>query len=339
MPAPRPRLLAQIRAALRVRHYSLRTEQAYVGWVRRFVRYHGMRHPGELDAADVSRFLTDLAGRGRVSASTQNQALSALLFLYRDIIGRDLGWLSGVVRAKRPKRLPTVLTRAEVRDVLAAMHGTHRLMGQLLYGSGLRLLECVQLRVKDVDFSLHQIVVRSGKGSRDRITILPESVVPALAAHLAKVRLMRERDLGAGAGATTLPDALARKYPAAATEWAWQYVFPATRLVWDPGLDGWRRHHVHETVLQRAVKQAVRTLALPKRVSCHTFRHSFATHLIEDGYDIRTVQELLGHRDVSTTMIYTHVLLKGGRGVRSPADTPLPAFSFSAAKDMVQPEE
>jgi integron integrase len=319
-PTLRPKLLPQIRSALRVRHYSPRTEETYVAWVRRFVKFHGTRHPADLEAGDVARFLSHLADARHVSAATQNQALAALLFLYRDVLGRDFGWLTDVVRAKRARRLPVVLTRDEVRRVLDRMAGATRLMAQLLYGSGLRLSECTSLRVKDVDLERRQLTVRAGKGNRDRITVLPDLAAAALAPHLERGRALHQRDLGAGAGRTTLPDALARKYPAAEGEWAWQYVFPSRQLVWDARESVWRRHHVDETVLQRAVKAAVRQAQLSKRVSCHTFRHSFATHLIEDGYDIRTVQELLGHRDVNTTMIYTHVLNRGGRGVRSPAD-------------------
>ena len=319
-PALRPKLLPQVRSALRVRHYSPRTEETYIAWVRRYVKFHGTRHPADLDAADVSRFLSHLADAGKVSAATQNQALAALLFLYRDVLGRDFGWLTNVVRAKRARRLPVVLTREEVRRVLDRMSGARRLMAQLLYGSGLRLNECTSLRVKDVDLERRQLTVRAGKGNRDRITVLPDLAAAALVQHLERGRALHQRDLAAGAGRTTLPDALARKFPAAEGEWAWQYVFPSHRLVWDVRESVWRRHHLDETVLQRAVKAAARAAQLSKRVSCHTFRHSFATHLIEDGYDIRTVQELLGHRDVNTTMIYTHVLNRGGRGVRSPAD-------------------
>jgi integron integrase len=316
----KPRLLDQVRLAVRVRHFSLRTEEAYVAWIRRFIHFHGTRHPAELEAGDVARYLSHLASQGRVGASTQNQALSALLFLYRDVLGRDFGWLSGVVRAKRPKRLPVVLTRTEVRAIFDRLDGTRLLMAELLYGSGLRLLECLQLRVKDADFDGRQLTVRGGKGGRDRITLFPDAVSGRLAEHLALVKAAHERDVKAGAGRVALPEALERKYPRAGLEWAWQYVFPATRLYWNPRQSIWMRHHLHESVLQRAVKQAVADAGVSKRVSCHTFRHSFATHLLEDGYDIRTVQELLGHRDVNTTMIYTHVLNRGGRGVRSPID-------------------
>ncbi len=321
LPGPsRPRLVVQIRQAIRVRHYSRRTEEAYVAWVRRYVRFHGMRHPAELDAGDVARFLTNLADRGRVSASTQNQALSALLFLYRDVLGRDFGWLTTVVRAKRPKRLPTVLTREEVAETLRRLPGTRRLMGELLYGSGLRLLECMQLRVKDADFGGRQLMVRGGKGGRDRVTLLPGVVAGPLRAHLEGVAAQHARDLASGAGRAPLPEALERKYPGAGLEWGWQYVFPATRLRWDRLRKEWTRHHLHESVLQRAVYQAAREAGIAKRVSCHSFRHSFATHLLEDGYDIRTVQELLGHKDVSTAMIYTHVLNRGPKAVQSPVD-------------------
>jgi integron integrase len=316
----KPRLLDQVRQAVRVRHFSIRTEEAYVAWIRRFIRFHGTRHPAELEAGDVARYLSHLASQGRVGASTQNQALSALLFLYRDVLGRDFGWLSGVVRAKRPKRLPVVLTRTEVRAIFDRLTGTRLLMAELLYGSGLRLLECLQLRVKDADFDGRQLTVRGGKGGRDRITLFPDAVSSRLAEHLALVKATHDRDLKVGAGRVALPEALERKYPRAGLEWAWQYVFPATRLYWNPRESIWMRHHLHESVLQRAVKQAVADAGVAKRVSCHTFRHSFATHLLEDGYDIRTVQELLGHRDVNTTMIYTHVLNRGGRGVRSPMD-------------------
>ena len=315
----RPRLLPTLRSALRVRHYSKRTEDAYVSWVRRYVDFTGKRHPADAGRSEVSRFLTDLAERGRVSASTQNQALSALLFLYRDVLGRDIGWLSDVVRAKRPHRLPVVLTRDEVRLVFGHLRGTRRLMAGLLYGSGLRLLECVTLRVKDVDVERREIVVRAAKGNRDRRTILPERIAIDLGPHHELLRRLHERDLAAGRR-VPLPDALARKYPNAGSEWGWQYLFPAARRVANPRDGIAMRYHVHESVLQRAVKEAARRSGLAKRVTCHTFRHSFATHLLENGYDIRTVQELLGHRDVNTTMIYTHVLNRGGRGVRSPAD-------------------
>src|SRR5437016_9247069 len=317
--ARKPRLLDRVREALRLRHYSRRTERAYLGWIRRYIVFHAKRHPAEMGAAEVSRFLSSLAVEGRVSASTQNQALAALLFLYGPVLGVELPWLDGLVRAVRPERLPVVLSRDEGRAVLLA-RGTSRLMAVLLYGAGLRLLECARLRVKDLDFAANQIVVRSGKGNRDRVTILPAIVRPALERQLARVRAQHERDLRAGAGWVELPHALARKYPNAGREWAWQWVFPATRIYVDQETGQRRRHHLHESVLQRAVKDAARRAGIAKRATCHTFRHSFATHLLEDNHDIRTVQELLGHRDVSTTMIYTHVLNRGPGGVRSPAD-------------------
>jgi integron integrase len=320
-PADRPpRLLDQLRHALRLRHYSRRTEEAYVLWVRRFIVFHGKRHPRELGAAEVERFLTHLATRDNVAASTQNQALSALLFLYKEVLGTELPWMDSIVRAKRPARLPVVLTRSEVRAVLERVDGTSRLAAALLYGSGLRLLECCRLRVKDVDFGRNEIVVRAGKGDRDRRTMLPGAIREDLRLHLESVRRTWQRDLEDGAGWVELPHALGRKYPNAGSEWPWQWVFPATRHYVDRETGQRRRHHLHETVIQRAVREASLASGLTKPVSPHVFRHSFATHLIEDGYDIRTVQELLGHRDVSTTMIYTHVLNRGGRGVTSPFD-------------------
>jgi len=317
---PKPRLLDRVRAAARTRHYSRRTEKAYVAWTRRYVLFHGKRHPLEMGGPEVAKFLTFLAVDGHVSASTQNQALSALLFLYREVLGRDLPWLDDVVRAKRTVRLPVVLTRDEVRAVIRELRGTHRLVATLLYGAGLRLLEGVRLRVKDIDFARNQIIVRTGKGDKDRATPLPAVAVPALAAHLQVIRRLHERDLRRGAGWVELPWALARKYPNAAREWTWQWVFPATRFYVDGETGQRRRHHLHESVLQRAVKEAVRSAGIPKPATCHTLRHSFATHLLEAGRDIRTVQELLGHRDLSTTQIYTHVLNQGPAGVRSPAD-------------------
>lgn len=320
-PGPRPpRLLDRVRDAVRARHYSRRTEKAYVAWIRRFILFHGKRHPFEMGAAEVTRYLSSLAVQENVAASTQNQALAALLFLYRQVLALDLPWLDDVVRAKRPVKLPVVLTHDEVRAVIRQLHGAPRLMAILLYGSGLRLLECARLRVKDVDFGRNQITVRAGKGEKDRVTALPASVCADLIRHLEIVRNQHDADLRHGAGWVELPWALARKYPNAGREWPWQWVFPATRLYVDRDTGQRRRHHLHESVLQRAVKDAVRAAGIPKRATCHTLRHSFATHLLEDGHDIRTVQELLGHRDVSTTMIYTHVLNRGPAGVRSPAD-------------------
>jgi integron integrase len=317
----RPKILDRVRAAIRARHYSRRTEKAYVAWIRRFILDSGKRHPAELGAVEVTAFLTSLAVDGRVSPSTQNQALSALLFLYREVLEIDLPWLNDVVRAKRPLHLPVVLSRAEVRAALDRMTGVPALMTGLLYGSGLRLLECCRLRVQDVDFHRHEIVVRSGKGARDRRTMLPASIETGLADQLDLAHAQHARDVQSGAGWVELPHALARKYPNAGREWSWQWVFPATRHYHDIETGQDRRHHLHESVLQRAFHLAVRDARINKHATPHTLRHSFATHLLEDGHDIRTVQELLGHRDVATTMIYTHVLQRpGGLGIRSPFD-------------------
>jgi integron integrase len=315
-----PRLLDQVRAQLRLRHYSTRTEAAYVQWIRRYILFHGKQHPLTLGTRHVAVFLTHLATRGEVSASTQNQALNALIFLYSQVLGRDLEALGGFVRAHKPRRLPVVLTPAEVRAVLEQLRGSSRLVASLLYGSGLRLLECLELRVKDVDFEQREIRLRQGKGRKDRVTPLPEACVPTLRDHLGRVRALFELDVREGYGGVLLPDALARKYPKAAREWGWQWLFPAGRRYRDAAAGVERRHHVHETAIQRAVKRAVAAARLAKPAGCHTLRHSFATHLLASGYDIRTVQELLGHRDVKTTMVYTHVLNRGGRGVRSPLD-------------------
>jgi integron integrase len=317
----RPRLLQQVRSAIRARHYSRATERAYVHWVRRLVRFHGMRHPDELGPADITAFLTDLAERGRVSESTQTQALSGILFLYRSVLRRDFGWLDGLVRARAPERLPVVLTRDEVGRVLDEMDGTSRLAAELLYGSGLRLMECLTLRVKDVEFEKGQLTVRRGKGAKDRVTMLPRVVQPAMRSHLEEVKRQYRDDVAEGV-AVPLPDALERKGPGAATSWLWWWVFPAGRRYVPEGRAHARqwRMYLHPSVIQRAVTTAGRAARLTHRVTCHTFRHSFATHLLEDGYDIRTVQELLGHRSVTTTMIYTHVLNRGGLGVRSPLD-------------------
>jgi integron integrase len=317
----RPRLLQMVRAALRARHYSRSTEMAYVSWVKRLVRFHGMRHPDQLAAEEITRFLTDLAERGRVSESTQTQALSAILFLYRSVLKRDFGWLDGLVRAKAPERLPVVLTRDEVILVLDQLEGTSRIAAELLYGSGLRLMECLTLRVKDVEFEKGQLTVRRGKGAKDRVTMLPRVVQPGLRAHLEEVKERHLDDVSRGV-AVPLPDALERKGPGAATSWLWWWVFPAGRRYVPEGRAHARqwRMYLHPSVIQRAVTAAGTSARLTHRVTCHTFRHSFATHLLEDGYDIRTVQELLGHRSVTTTMIYTHVLNRGGLGVRSPLD-------------------
>lgn len=318
--APARKLLDQVRDALRVKHYAYRTEQAYVDWVRRFVLFHQKRHPIEMGRSEIEAFLTYLAVERTVAASTQNQALSALLFLYREVLRVPLDLPSDWMRAQKPKRLPTVLTPDEVRQVLAQLSGAYLLMAQLLYGSGLRLMECLRLRVKDLGFAQHQMTVRDGKGANDRVTMLPKQAAAPLQSQLEQVRALHERDLSAGYGAVFLPNALARKYPQAEREWGWQYVFPATRLSPDSHDGVLRRHHADESGLQKAVRRAARATDIPKPVGCHTFRHSFATHLLESGYDIRTVQELLGHADVKTTMIYTHVLNRGGLGVRSPLD-------------------
>ena len=314
-----PRLLDRVRAALAVRHMSPRTEEAYVSWVRRFVRFHGMRHPSDVRASGVASFLSSLAQRG-VSASTQNQALAALLFLFRDVLGEPLAAVDGVVRAQRPHRLPIVLSQAEVRAVIDHLADPVRIVALILYGGGLRLMEAMTLRVKDVDIDRRELIVRGGKGDKDRRTVLPGAAAIPLAAHLDRVRALHEQDLAEGAGIVALPGALAGKLPNAAREWPWQWVFPATRVHRDRATGQLRRHHLDHSVVQRAVREAVLRAGITKRATCHTFRHSFATHLLEAGYDIRTVQELLGHSDVRTTMVYTHVLNRGGRGVRSPAD-------------------
>lgn len=322
MSKPSP-LLEQVRTAIRLRHYSIRTEEAYINFIRRFILFHGKRHPREMGAHEIRQFLSHLAVEGHVAASTQNVALSALLFLYREVLQIELPLIEGVERAKRPKRVPVVLTRDEVERVLAQLEGTHHLMASLLYGAGLRVMECVRLRVKDVDFGYQQIIVRDGKGAKDRRTILPGALVAPLERQLAKVKMQHEDDLRAGRGETYLPYALERKYPNAAREWCWQYVFPASKFSVDPRAGTVRRHHASEDRLQHAVKEALNRAQIAKRASCHTLRHSFATHLLEAHYDIRTIQDLLGHKDVSTTMIYTHVLNRGGRGVRSPLDAAL----------------
>jgi integron integrase len=320
--APRAgRLLDRLRESIRLRQYSLRTERAYVGWTRRFILFHGKRHPAELGAEHITRFLSHLATERGVAASTQNQALNALVFLYRHVLDRDMPELDGLVRARRSGRLPVVLTGAEVRRLLDAMEGPSRLMAALMYGSGIRLLECTRLRVKDVDFEMQELLVRDGKGRRDRVTVLPERLIAALRRQVAVAQAIRAGDVRAGFAGVRLPGALARKYPNAATDPGWFWVYPAHRRSVDPRSGREQRHHVSETSVQRAVKRAVARAAITKAASCHTLRHSFATHLLERGYDIRTVQELLGHRSVATTMIYTHVLNRGGRGVRSPLDT------------------
>jgi len=310
----------QVRSAIRVRHYSIRTEEAYVNIIRRFIIYHQKRHPKEMGTNEIRQYLSHLANVGQVSASTQNQALSALLFLYREVLGMELPFIEGIERAKRPRSVPVVLTKEEVSRVLACLTHTHHLMASLLYGSGLRLMECVRLRVKDVDFAYKQITVRDGKGEKDRRTVLPEQLIPQLKRHLMGTWQMHQEDLRKGYGRVYLPYALDRKYPNASIEWSWQWVFPSDNLSTDPRSGVVRRHHCSEDMLQKAVRRAVRRAGLAKRASCHTLRHSFATHMLEAGYDIRTIQELLGHSSVETTQIYTHVLNRGGKGVRSPLD-------------------
>ena len=320
MPPGAPRLLDQVRSRIRFKHYSIRTEEAYVDWIRRYIRFHHNRHPVDLSATDVEEFLTHLAADRGVAASTQNQAQSALLFLYREVLAIELPWLDGVVRAKTPSRLPVVLTRAETAALLVALCGTHRLVGELLYGTGMRILEALRLRVKDVDFGRREILIRNGKGAKDRVTMLPDRLRMRLREQVASAQRLHEMDVRAGFGAVSMPLALARKYPSAAREWCWQYVFPADRRSIDPRTDITRRHHVSDQSFQRAMREALRASGIAKPATPHTLRHSFATHLLEVGSDIRTVQELLGHSDVSTTMIYTHVLNRGGRGVVSPLD-------------------
>ena len=331
-----PRLLDRVRMAIRARHYSLRTEEAYVAWIRRYILFHKKRHPAEMGEAEINAFVTSLAVESAVSASTQTQALSALLFLYRHVLGKELRDLDTVIRAKRPVRLPAVLTRAEVRTVIGLLYGPPRLVATLLYGTGMRLLEGLRLRVKDVEFGSNRILVRDTKGHRDRVVPFPAVVRAALPTWLSRVRRIHMDDLSRGFGGVFLPEAITRKYPGAERDWGWQYVFPADRISTDPRTGVERRHHLHETVVQRALRWAVLQTGISRRVSCHTFRHSFATHLLEEGYDIRTIQELLGHRDVKTTMIYTHVLNRGGRGVRSPADLLWAKGGVAAPPDLLR---
>lgn len=319
--AKRRRLSDQVRAAIRQRHYSYRTEQAYWHWIRRYILFHNRRHPLEMGKPEIAEFLTHLAVDRKVSASTQNQALNAVLFLYRHVLERDVGLIEGVTRAKPSAHLPVVMSREEVEAVLARLHGREWLAGSLMYGAGLRVMECVRLRVKDIDFGFRQVIVRDGKGRKDRITPLPDRLVVPLEEQLREVKRVHEADLADGFGSVSLPYALARKYPSAPRQLGWQYLFPASKRARDPRSGEWKRHHIDVSVIQRAVRAAVRAAGLSKPVTCHTFRHSFATHLIAAGHDIRTVQELLGHRDVRTTMIYTHVLGKGAQGVLSPFDT------------------
>ncbi len=316
----KPKLLDQVREQIRLRHYSIRTEAVYLEWVKRYIRFHKYRHPQEMGGPEVEAFLSDLAVRRDVSASTQNQALSAILFLYKQVLQIELPWMDGVIRARRPQRLPVVLTREEVASVLAQLDGTLWLIASLLYGSGMRLMEVLRLRVKDVEFARLEILIRDGKGQKDRVTMLPRKLAAPLELHLQRVRALHEQDLREGYGRANLPHALARKYPNAAAEWGWQFVFPSVNRSEDPRSGGIFRHHLHEKTIQRAVRNAVRRVGLHKPATPHTLRHSFATHLLESGQDIRTVQELLGHSDVKTTQIYTHVLNRGGLGVLSPLD-------------------
>jgi integron integrase len=316
----RPRLLELVARACRARQYSPRTVEAYTGWIRRFVRFHGTRHPADLHREAVTEFLTHLANEVGAGTSTQNQAASALLFLYREVLDLPVNAPAGVLRPGRPKRLPIVLTRSEAGAVLAELSGTQRIIAATLYGSGLRLMEGLQLRIKDLDLERRELSVRAGKGGRDRITVLPEALVPDLRRQIDRVRALHAADMRDGAGWVAVPFALARKFPTAGRQLPWQWLFPATRHYTDSATGEVRRHHLHESAVQRAVTDAVRRAGIPKRATCHSLRHSFATHLLEDGYDIRTIQELLGHRNVKTTMIYTHVLNRGGRGVMSPLD-------------------
>jgi integron integrase len=319
-PGNKPKLLQQVRDVVRRKQYSIRTEQAYVDWIKRFVLYHNKRHPKEMGEEEMAEFLTHLARDRNVAPATQNQALSALLFLYKEVLKQEIGWLDNVERARKPSKLPVVLSHAEMKRVFAHLHGVPKLMGGLLYGSGLRLMECVRLRVKDIDFELAQITVRDAKGGKDRVTMLPINLTEALRRHLVRIKAQHEQDLEDGFGNVHLPFALGRKFPKAAREWGWQYVFPSSRISVDPRSGKRQRHHMAEGLLQSALKRAVDAAGIVKRANCHSLRHSFATQLLRRGYDIRTVQELLGHKDVSTTMIYTHVLNRPGIGVKSPLD-------------------
>ena len=320
MGVAKPKILDQLRNKIRLCGYSIRTEKTYVDWRRRFILFHGKKHPKDMGAEEVEQFLTHLAVRCNVAASTQNQAKCAILFLYKEILNHDLDWLKNVKSAKRSERVPVVLTKSEVEALLSALDGTYWMAGHILYGAGLRIMECVRLRVKDIDFEMNQITVRDGKGKKDRRTVLPNVIKDNLKRHLMKVKALHENDLSKGYGEVYLPFALERKYPSANKEWGWQYVFPSKIRSVDPRSGKTRRHHIDEKMVQRAIKKAAKISRIYKQASCHTLRHSFATHLLESGYDIRTVQELLGHKDVRTTMIYTHVLNKGGQGVISPSD-------------------
>ena len=315
-----PRLLDRVRAAIRVRHYSVRTEDAYIQWIKRFIYFHNKRHPQEMGEQEITAFLTHLAVERNVAASTQNQALAAILFLYKIVLEKDLEWMDEIVRAKRPVHLPVVLSRKEVSSLLSQMRGTNRLVAEILYGTGMRIMECLRLRVQDIDFEYKQIMVRSGKGNKDRVTVLPEILVDALKGQLAYARGLHEADLKEGFGHVYLPYALAKKYPNAEREWKWQYVFVSGNRSKDPRSGQVRRHHLDEKNIQRSIRNAAGKAGINKHVKTHSLRHSFATHMLEDGYDIRTIQELLGHKDLNTTMIYTHVMNRGGLGVRSPLE-------------------
>ncbi len=315
-----PKLLDQVRNLIRLKHYSIRTEGTYVSWIKRYIYFHNKRHPKDMGENEIRQFLTDLAVNRKVAASTQNQAFNALLFLYREVLKQEFNNLGDVVRAKTTRKLPVVYTQSEIRIIINQLEGRNWLMGQTMYGAGLRVMECVRLRVKDIDFGYRQIVVRDGKGRKDRITLLPDIMVDNLKRHLEKVKSIHDFDLKAGFGTVYMPYALERKYKHADRSWSWQWVFPASKRSIDPRSKIERRHHINESVIQKAVKKATRSAGITKTGNCHALRHSFATHLLESGYDIRTIQELLGHKDVSTTMIYTHVLNRGGRGVKSPGD-------------------
>ncbi|HKA39728.1 MAG TPA: integron integrase [Burkholderiales bacterium] len=328
-----PRLMERVRGAIRARHFSRRTEASYVYWIKSYIYFHDKKHPQDMGAPEVTAFLTALAVERKVAAATQNQALAALLFLYKQVLGRDLPWLDEMVRAKRPVRLPVVLTVDEARRLLSQMSGSLWIIASLLYGAGLRLQECLMLRVKDIDFAYRQVFVRAGKGGKDRGTVLPEGLIQSIQVHLGRVRLLHRRDLAEGYGEVWLPDAIGRKYPRAGKEWGWQFVFPSQNRSADPESGVIRRHHIYPDTVSRAVRRAARGAGIVKLVGCHTLRHSFATHLLEGGYDIRTVQELLGHSSVQTTMIYTHVMNRGGRGVRSPFDSGGSASQPPAARD------
>ncbi len=319
-PGQKPKLLDRLREALRSRHYSRRTEETYCLWVKRFIYFHKIRHPAEMAEPEINAFLTHLAVKDRVSASTQTQVLSALLFLYRHVVGREIGNLGEVIRARKHRHMPVVMTREETRAFLSCLKGDKWLMASLMYGAGLRLMECLRLRVQDIDFARKEILVRDGKGAKDRITMLPDSLKTPLQDHLKMVKTLHDRDLADGWGRVQMPTALERKYPNAPADWRWQWIFPQEKRWINLRTKEQGRHHIDESLVQKAVKNAVAKVGLTKRATCHTFRHSFATHLLEGGYDIRTVQELLGHKDVSTTMIYTHVLNRGPAGVRSPVD-------------------